>query len=430
MRVPAAVAPLVTGATYRRGVYLLLGGVIALPYVLLAAIFVRMFADGGAPLPALTVLVAAAMVIGAVPAFLGATRALEITAARALLGADLPDPAGRRIDRETRLRSALWFASHAVVGGLVALALLIALPMALMFVTQQIGVGDEALAGLRIGPIDEHDTGWLTALGAALLIGVVYLVAGLGALAAMLAPALLGPSQTERIAALEAQAARLAERNRLARELHDSVGHALTVTTLQASAARELLVRDPEFARRALESIEEAGRGAMQDLDYVLGVLRDRESPTPGHGPREPHRTLADVDRLVADTRVTGVPVTLDVAGAVRSLPASVSREGYRIVQEGLTNAARHSGRHSVTVRIACTDSVLTIDMTNPLTGATAGVDRGADGTGGRRDPRSGQGLAGIRERVALLGGRMTAGQVDGTWRLTVELPITGNART
>ncbi len=430
-----AIGPLVHGATYRRGVHLLLGGVVALPYVLLGLTFVQMFANPAVPVPALVLLLLATVLIGTVPAFLGGARALEIAAARALLDVDLPDPVSRRLDGETRLRGALWFVGHLIIGGLVALALLIALPMSLVFVTSELGIGREALAGLRIGPFDEHDTGWLTILGLILLVGLAYLVAGVGALAAMLAPALLGPSQTERIEALEVKASRLAERNRLARELHDSVGHSLTITIMQASAADELFDRDPEFVRRALQSIVEAGRSAMVDLDYALGVLRDgvsrdgvsRHGSIPDEGAsteprRAPQRSLAELGRLVADTRATGLPVALEVVGSLDRLPASISREGYRIVQEGLTNATRHAAPLPVAMRLAVTGDSLTIDMSNPIAVAPpAATSRSC--TTVRRTGRTGQGLAGIEERVRLLGGWMTAGEADGTWRVRVELP-------
>ncbi|HEX5596494.1 MAG TPA: histidine kinase dimerization/phosphoacceptor domain-containing protein, partial [Micromonosporaceae bacterium] len=278
MTVRALVGPLISGTTYRRGVHLLLGGVILLPYVLLVEAFIQMIDEASTPRVLVGLLLAASLAIAVAPAFLGGTRALEIAAARALLDVDLPDPAGARPDREARLRTALWYAVHLIFGGIVGLALLIAMPMALVFIAQRFGLGSEALAGLRLGPLDGQDTGWLTLIGAVLLLATVYLVAGLGAFATVMAPVLLGPSQTERIAALEAQASRLAERNRLARELHDSVGHALTVAILQAGAARELLDRDPQFVRRALQAIEETGRAAMDDLDYVLGALREHQT--------------------------------------------------------------------------------------------------------------------------------------------------------
>jgi signal transduction histidine kinase len=360
------------------------------------------------------VLLVAAIVIVTMPAFLGGTRALGIAAARFLLDADLPEPAptgSARLTLEARVRAALWFALHLAVGAVVAALLLIAVPLALVFLAERVGLAPGALAGLRLGPFDEGDTWWWSLLGVVLLVGTIYAIAGLGALAALMAPVLLGPSQTERIAALEAGSRRLAERNRLARDLHDSVGHALTVTTLQAAAARELFDTDPDFARRALAAIEDVGRGAMDDLDYVLGVLREHD-----RAERRPQRTLVDVDRLCGDARAGGLDVAVEVAGTLERIPAAVSREGYRIVQEGLTNVARHAGRASVTLRVAVSDDDLQIDLTNPVAeSAVAGR-------------RPGRGLDGMRERVALLGGQLTVGRVDGLWRVAVRLPLRDRA--
>ncbi|HYN97291.1 MAG TPA: histidine kinase [Pilimelia sp.] len=433
MVVPVVLRALVRGTTYRRGVHLLLGAVILLPYVLLGRIFVTMLADSTVPRLATSFVLVVAVAIAIVPAFLGGTRSLEIAAARSLLGVDLPEPVppapGAGVAAETRLRGALWFAVHLVAGGLVGLALLMALPMALMFIVHWFGVRVGPVEEVRLGPLDAADAGWLSLLGVGLVIAVVYAVAGLGALAAMMAPVLLGPSVTERIAALEARADQLTERNRLARELHDSVGHALTVATVQAGAARELFDTDPEFARRALTAIEETARDAMAELDHVLGLLRE-----PGGGARGPQRTLADVDRLVADARGAGLPIRAEVTGPVADVPAAVSREGYRIVQEGLTNAVRHAGGAAVTVRVAVSAQALDIALANATTTAAGGEgegDRGgSDGSdaGRRAGEGGGRGLAGMRERVALLGGRMTVDDRDGTWRVAVQLP-TGRPR-
>jgi signal transduction histidine kinase len=406
VRTPAPLVPLVSGRTYRRGVHLLLGGVILLPYLLLGAVFADMLAGPPGERPAVLLLLGAAAAIAAVPAFLRGTRTLEIAAARALLGVDLPDPPPGPVAAETRVRGALWYATHLVSGGLVAGGLLVAVPMALVFVAGWFGVRTGGTDGLRIGPLDESDTGWLTVVGLALLVALVYAVAGLGALAALMAPVLLGPSTAERIAALEARATGLAERNRLARELHDSVGHALTVTTLQAAAAREVLDADPAFARRALSAIEETGRAAMAELDHMLGLLRDAPADA-----RAPQPSLDDLDRLVAEARIE---VRVDRAGPLDGVPAAVSREGYRIVQEGLTNAARHARGRPVALRVAVSGGTLAIELTNP-------VGAGAPAGGGR-------GLAGMRERVALLGGEMTAGREEGLWRVAVRLPA-GAAR-
>ncbi|GIH16895.1 sensor histidine kinase [Rugosimonospora africana] len=379
-------APLTRGATYRRGVYLLLGGVLALPYALLVDAFAHLLADHRTQRP-LTLLVAAVVTpVTLVPAFLSGTRALQIAAVRWLLGIELPEPRAEP-EREARLRSALWFAVHVVVGGAVGATLVVAVPLALVSLPRQHSV-----------------LTWMLAF--AVLVAAGYAVAGLGALAATMAPVLLGPSVGERVAALEARAVRLAERNRLARELHDSIGHALTVTTLQAAAARELLDTDAAFARRALESIEDTGRGAMEELDQLLGVLRDDEP----HRHR-PQPTLEELDRLVDEARRAGAQVSLIVRGAVAEVPAAVSREGYRIVQESITNALRHAGPVPVDVNLTVERGLLTIEAAN------------AGGTGGRRTGQ-GRGLAGMRERVALLGGAMSAGPDEGRWRLRVRLPV------
>ncbi|GIF73498.1 sensor histidine kinase [Asanoa siamensis] len=392
------------GSTWRRGVHLLLGGVIALPYALLAVVFVSMLTSDDVPAGATWALILIGAAIAVTPAFLGGTRAVEIVAARGLLGVDLPDPAGPA-DRETTLRGALWYGLHLVFGGLVGLALLTALPMALVFVLQW-AVDDLRRAGL---PLGDWSPAAASVAGIVLLVLLGYAVAGLGALAAQLAPTLLGPSPAERIAALEERAGHLVERTRLARELHDSVGHALTVTTLQAAAAQRAL-DDPEFVRRALVAIEEAGRAAMDDLDHVLGLLRAAErADRPA-----PQRTLADLDRVVADVTGAGLRVTLTRTGPLASVPAALSREGYRIVQEALTNAVRHAGAVPVTVRVAVADRSLLIDVANPVT---------RDGPG---DP-SGRGLAGMRERVDVLGGRMTAGPADGLFTVAVRLPTGGS---
>ena len=220
------------GSTYRRGVHQLLGAVILLPYILLGVAFVQLFRVADLPVGAILVLAAVAALIAVTPAFLDGTRAVEIVAARGLLDVDLPDPVARA-DRESRLRSALWFALHLLFGGLTGFGLIAALPVALVFVTRQ---SDD------LGPLAGVNPAVVTLIGVAMLLVIVYVVAGLGALAAQVAPALLGPSQAEEIAALQERAERLAERNRLARELHDSVGHALTVTTIPggrgAAAAR------------------------------------------------------------------------------------------------------------------------------------------------------------------------------------------------
>ncbi|WP_442812430.1 sensor histidine kinase [Streptomyces sp. NBC_01210] len=196
-------------------------------------------------------------------------------------------------------------------------------------------------------------------------------------------------------------------RNRIARELHDSIGHALTVAVVQAGAARA--AGSAEFTDRALNAIEETGRAALEDLERVLLVLRESGRPVS----RRP--TLTDADRLLESARSSGATVDAAVTGPVEHVPGPVSREGYRIVQEALTNVLRHAGAVTTRVRIAVTDGRLELEVTNPLSGQATSTGRG-----------SGSGLRGIRERAALLGGKADTGPYDGEWRVHVGLPLDG----
>ncbi|MBB5787142.1 histidine kinase [Jiangella mangrovi] len=408
------VAPLTGRRLVRRGVHLLLGGVVLIPYVLLIIGFVQLFTEPGTPVVPSAVLAAVTFVIGTVPPFLPALRALEITATRHFLDVDLPDPVADP-PWETRLFGAGWYVLHLLSGGVAMVAILFTAPTAVVLVARGLGFDDGGGVG-GLAMLDGVTGGWAVLLGLGLVVATAYLVAGLGALLAWFAPLLLGPSPAELRLAMETQAQEFAERNRLARELHDSVGHALTVTTLQAAAARRVLDTDPEFARRALLAVEEAGRTAMEDLDHVLGVLRagtDAEL--------SPQRTLADLDRLVDDARTTGMDLEATVDGDLAAVPPVLSREAYRIVQEGLTNAARHAAQVPVRLRVAATATGLDIDVSNPL----------PDGVTVRR-PRAngGRGLRGMRERVRLLRGELSAQAADGVWRVRVHLPArTGDGR-
>ncbi|MEV7755119.1 sensor histidine kinase [Streptomyces griseofuscus] len=226
---------------------------------------------------------------------------------------------------------------------------------------------------------------------------------GLGALVTACARRLLGPSAAERLAALEERTEQLLERNRIARELHDSIGHALTVAVVQAGAARA--AGDPEFTDRALDAIEETGRAALADLERVLGVLREAERPASARP------TLADADRLLESARASGATVDADVSGPVAAVPGPVSREGYRILQESLTNVLRHAGAVPVRVRVAVTDDRLLLRVRNALPEPIPGPGRGS-------------GLRGIRERAALLGGTAHTGPERDEWLVRVELPL------
>ncbi|MFD4377297.1 sensor histidine kinase [Streptomyces sp. NPDC058486] len=239
-----------------------------------------------------------------------------------------------------------------------------------------------------------------------LLVLLALVVAG-GRLDTRVARRLLGPSVKERMAALEDRTERLLERNRIARELHDSLGHALTLAVVQAGAARA--AKDPEFTDRALATIEETGRAALEDLERVLLLLREtgRRRPS-GAGPG-----LDEAARLLDSARSSGARVDAEITGPVAELPGPVSREAYRMLQEALTNALRHAGPVPVTVHVTADDSRLRLQVTNPLPPARPPAA-----------PGSGTGLRGIRERAALLGGEAKTGVTAGEWHVTIHLPL------
>ncbi|WP_405641644.1 sensor histidine kinase [Streptomyces sp. NBC_00019] len=261
--------------------------------------------------------------------------------------------------------------------------------------------GRDVGEGLLV-PLHGH-AWWHVLLVPPALITLAVTVVGSGRLITALARRLLGPSPADRMAALEERTEQLLERTRIARELHDSIGHALTVAVVQAGAARA--AGDPEFTDRALGAIEETGRAALEDLERVLGILRESERPVSGRP------TLTDCDRLLESARASGAKVDAELTGPVDTLPAPVSREGYRILQESLTNVLRHAGAVPVRVRIAVVEDSLALEVRNPLTADIPGPGRGS-------------GLRGIRERAALLGGSAHTGPDRGDWQVRVELPL------
>ncbi|MFD8379537.1 sensor histidine kinase [Streptomyces sp. NPDC059679] len=413
-----------------RWVHLVLGGALLMPYFLLTGVVLVALVPGARPLDSLGWQLAS-YALALPPAVLTAlfplVRPLEATAARSLCGLTEPAElaAGPATSWDARSRAALWYGLHLAVGGLVSAVTLALPPAAALLVA--LPFTDKSYARSLVWPTAFDSARALApAAGILLLAAVAAVAAGAGALLARCAPALLGPTPADRLAAAEERAARLASRNRLARELHDSVGHALSAVTLQASAARKVLDADPEFARQALAAIEETTRDAVGELDSVLGLLRENENGNGGDR-TAPTPTLADLDGLLARTRAAGVTVVLSAPGPLDRLPPAVSREAYRIVQEGLSNALRHAGRVPVRLRIAeCStkDGELEITMENP-------VER-VSGAARRQRTGGGRGLRGIAERTELLRGSCAWGPTgDGSegdsedgWRLTVRIPL------
>jgi signal transduction histidine kinase len=215
-------------------------------------------------------------------------------------------------------------------------------------------------------------------------------------------------SLARRNAALQQQAeqAAVAERTRIARELHDIIAHHLSVVVLQAAGARA----SGKAAEAALEKIEHSGRQALAETRRLLGVLRD----TGEEAGLTPQPGIGELDALAASVRAAGLPVNLVISGDHTALPAAVDVSVYRIVQEALTNVLKHAGPARADVTIGCTDGAVTIEITD-------------DGTGepGEGDPAGGHGLAGMRERVAIFGGELRAGpRADGGFAVRARLPL------
>jgi signal transduction histidine kinase len=213
-----------------------------------------------------------------------------------------------------------------------------------------------------------------------------------------------------RRAETDARAAVADERTRIARELHDVVGHSVTVMMVQAGAARMLVESDPAGARERLLAVEESGREALAEMRRLLEVLRDDEEP----GSLGPQPGVEDLDRLVADARAAGLRVELAVEGEPVALPPGEALAAYRIVQEALTNARKHAGGGRVDVRVRYTPGTLELAVENE------GDEPVADGW-----DAGGHGVIGMRERVGLYGGELDVGpRPDGGFAVRARLPI------
>jgi signal transduction histidine kinase len=226
----------------------------------------------------------------------------------------------------------------------------------------------------------------------------------------------------------EARAAVEEERRRIARELHDVVAHHVSVMTLQAGGLEQRLRADgDQEASGAAAAIRRTGREAMAELRRLLGVLR----AGPDGGDRQPQPDLDRIEDLVARMRQAGLPVVLRRQGG-RPVAAGVSLAAYRIVQEALTNTLRHAGPVATEVAVTVTDDVVQLRVANDEGGESAFGRRPSDsdrqnrrsGRSGRSGRSAGHGLAGMRERVALLGGTIQAGpRPGGGWLVAAELP-------
>jgi len=251
------------------------------------------------------------------------------------------------------------------------------------------------------------------------VVGVVFNVAFVVA-AWLLAEALRG--RRDRLVELEARAGLLEaereererravadERLRISRELHDVVAHHVSVMGVQAGAARRVLRRDPDLATDALGTIEDSGRKAVDELRRLVGFLRSSDERDTGDS-LAPQPGLARVAELVDSARAGGLDVRVRVEGERHDLPGSLDLSAFRVVQEALTNVVKHSGAVSADVTLRYLPDAVELEVVDP------GPRRASPGTG--------HGLLGMRERVVLHGGQLSAGVHGGGYRVRARLPV------
>jgi signal transduction histidine kinase len=208
----------------------------------------------------------------------------------------------------------------------------------------------------------------------------------------------------EREREAEARRATAEEQARIARELHDVVAHALSVIIVQAGAASDVFELDPHRTREPIQAIDVAARAALSDLRRVLGILH-------AEAEYEPQPSLDRLDSLIERVRATGLQISLEIEGAPRPLPSAVDLSAYRIVQEALTNTLKHADAEHALVHVRY-GSELRIEIRD-------------DGRTTVNGSAGGSGLIGMRERVAMLGGSISAGPMgEGGYRVSVRIPI------
>jgi signal transduction histidine kinase len=246
---------------------------------------------------------------------------------------------------------------------------------------------------------------------AVLVVGVpVLLGLWIGIRRALIAHLRDEAERLEREQLLDAERAKAQERARIAREMHDVVAHRVGLMVLHAGAL-EVSLADPAAAQQAA-LVRQTGREALQELRDILGILREGED----RALLDPQPTLADLDRLVQQSRDTGMAVSVAVDGTRRQLPATVERTAYRLVQEALTNVHRHAANAATEVGVRYGREELEVAVRNA---------RPADGPHpGLALASGGHGLVGLRERVTLLGGTFRAGpRLDGGFEVRASIP-------
>ena len=217
---------------------------------------------------------------------------------------------------------------------------------------------------------------------------------------------------------LRAQMAVVDERQRIAREMHDVVAHGMSVISVQAAAAQQVARTDPDKTVEVLSNIERVGRDSLTELRRMLGVLRNTDNPDVALAPQP---GLDDVADAVAQSVAAGLPTNFAMSGLPTALPAGVELAIYRIVQESLTNARKHAGQSATaSVRLSYGDESVTVEVRDDGAGAMSALAS----TG------AGNGLVGMRERVEIYGGELSAGpRAGGGFIVSATLPLDPAAR-
>jgi signal transduction histidine kinase len=355
-------------------------------------------ADGWLRVAVTTTLLPLVALLGLLPG----VRDLEVTAARTLLGVRTELVLPERLTATHRRRTVMTVLTHLVLGLVAAVLLLGVLPALVASAVVRVRGEPVRLAGRTLPPLPAAAAIVVALVGVVL---VLLAVTALGRLAVRAVARLLGPSAEDRLVVALARLEAEAVHTRLARELHDGIGHALTIIGLQAAAGRRVLSADPRRTEEALGTIEDTARGALTELDDLLGTLRS------GAVVRETDPGLDRLDALLSAYRDGG----MRIEGEIDPLPwlaPLTSSTAHHVVAEALTNAARHAGPGPVRVCVSATTTALQVRVVSPL-------------PEGRGEPSvsRGLGLTGISERVRLLGGSSSAGPAGSGWVLTAELP-------
>lgn len=332
---------------------------------------------------------------------------------------------GARMHDAHAWRVAVWSLVRGVLGPLGFAVALVAvlLPVSLLFsavmyTLNDLGVIPQGWEQVD-GGNDWQGPWWYLAypVGVLLAVAGAWLVRAMGRVHVPLARWALGSCESERVRRATERAELAEERVRIDQELHDSIGHMITMTIVQAGAGAHVFDSDPEFARQALRNIEQRGRAAMGELDRIIAELRGDDSEA-----RAPLPGIADVPALIDSSRAAGMEIDATVnldggaagdAGAPLDVAPAVGRAVFGVVREALTNAAKHAPGAAVTVTVQPDADALAIRVTN---GAPAVAP--APAQAGRR------GVAGMRDRIALLGGASRIGPTKDGFEVLALVPL------